>query len=297
MGNELTKKIQITPSRAIGNSELPFIIAEIGNNHNGDMELARKLIIEASEAGVDSVKFQTKNIERAFPQELLDSSYLRPNSFGKTYREHKQALELSERQLADLKELADSLGLIFFSTPFDIDSVELLERVGQPLYKIASFHVNNLALIDRVCQTGKPLIMSTGMSSLEEIDAAVDGIRKHTDDFVLLQCTSSYPSNYEDLNLAVIPELASRYDCLVGYSGHERGISVAPGTILLGACVIERHFTLDRTMKGPDHAASLERRGLELLVSRSRSFYTALGSSTKRVLDSEMDNRMKNRGY
>ena len=292
----MTKIVQITKDRAIGDGEPPFIIAEIGSNHNGDIEIAKQLITKAKEVGVDAVKFQKKNIETAFSKELLDSLYSGSNSFGRTYREHKKFLELSTSQLANLKAFADSLGLIFFATPFETESVEELERIDVPLYKIASFHVTDLKLIDAICKTNKPIILSTGMSTLEEIDIAVDLIRQYTQDFVLLQCTSAYPTNIEDINLSVIRSLRDRYDCLVGYSGHERGIAISPGAVLLGASVIERHFTLDRTMKGTDHAASLEPGGMSLLVRRAKNFFDALGSPDKQILASEIANRKKFRG-
>lgn len=287
------KRIQLTQDRWIGDGERPFIVAEIGNNHNGDMKIARELVEKAKEIGVDAVKFQKKDIDEAFSKELLNKPYLGSNSFGATYREHKQFLELSEGQLCDLKQLADEVGIISFATPFDVPSVGICESVGFPLQKISSFHVTDLSLIRRVCETGKPVIISTGMSSLEEIDAAVGLIREHTDNFVLLQCTSAYPTEIENTHLSVIPALRERYDCLVGFSGHERGVSVSPGAVLLGACVIERHFTLDRTMKGPDHAASAEPDGMSLIVRRSQNFFKALGNLDKKVLPCEQDNRKK----
>lgn len=289
--------IQITADRAIGTGQKPFIISEIGNNHNGDIDNARKLIDQSVRAGVDAVKFQTKDIESAFSQKLLDAPYTGENSFGATYREHKQVLELSEEETVELKEYAIKQGVIFFSTPFDTISVEMLERIGQPIYKLASFHVTDLELIEAIVKTGKPLLMSTGMSTWEEVGAAVELIRKYTENFVVLQCTSAYPADFVDLNISAIPEIARRFDCLVGYSGHERGVGIAPGTVALGACVVERHFTLDRTMKGPDHAASLEFRGLDLLVKRTARYYEAIGVPEKIVMDSELGNRMKNRGY
>jgi sialic acid synthase len=291
------KKIQVTKARAIGDGQPPFIVAEIGNNHNGDMGLARKLVEKAKEANADAVKLQTKNPEKAFRKELLDMPYTNENSFGTTYRDHKYALELSEEETAELYQMATDLGLIPFSSPFDVDSVDMLERIGQPLYKIASFHVTDLELLEKVCQTGKPLIMSTGMSTWAEIDSAVELIRRYTEDFVVLQCTSSYPADYEDMNLSAIPAIRDRYDCLVGYSGHDRDVGVGPGAVLLGACVIERHFTLDRSMKGPDHAASLEPRGLDLLVKRSLNYWKAIGVPEKVVQESELPNRQKFRGY
>ena len=289
--------IQVTPERAIGMSHPPFIIAEVGNNHNGDMSLAIQLVNAAAAANADAVKLQTKNPELAFRKELLDMPYDHENSFGKTYREHKYAVELSEEQTTELFELAHSLGLIAFSTPFDVDSVDMLERIGQPIYKISSFHVTDLELIEKVAKTGKPLIMSTGMSSWEEIDKGVEVIRRHTDNFILMQCTSSYPADLENLNLSAIPALQERYECQVGYSGHERGVGIGPGSVLLGARVIERHFTMDRTLKGPDHAASLEPRGLDLLVKRSRNYWKAVGIPEKTIHESEKANRLKFRGY
>lgn len=291
------RDIQVTPERTIGIDHPPFIIAEIGNNHNGQMDLAIALVKAAAAANADAVKLQTKHPEIAFRKELLDMPYEHENSFGKTYREHKYAIELSEEQTAELFELARGLGLIAFSTPFDVDSVDLLERIGQPIYKISSFHVTDLELIEKVCKTGKPVIMSTGMSSWEEIDAGVEVIRRYTENFVLMQCTSAYPADLEYLNLSVIPAIQERYKCQVGYSGHERGVGIGPGSVLLGARVIERHFTMDRTLKGPDHAASLEPRGLDLLVKRSMNYWKAIGVPEKKIQEPEMANRLKFRGY
>jgi len=290
-------EIKITENRSIGDGHLPFIIAEIGNNHNGSLELALRLIQSAKDAGVDAVKFQVKNIEKSFSKELLDSPYVNENSFGKTYRAHKMALEFSEEQLKKIYDFAAKLGIICFSTPFDTDSVDLLERIGNPIYKISSFHVTDLKLIEYVCRTKKPIIISTGMSTIQEIDKAIELVKKHTNDFVILHCVSCYPTDDKDVNLRVIPTLRERYKCLVGYSGHERGIAISSAAVVLGACVIERHFTLDRTMKGPDHASSVEPIGLHDIVTRSKKFFDAMGKSEKTVLDCELKNRLKFRGY
>jgi len=291
------KEIKITEERYVGENHPPFIIAEIGNNHNGEIKNALELIKISKELGVDAVKFQVKNIEKSFSKELLDSSYTNENSFGKTYREHKQALEFSKEELVNLYEFSKKIGIICFSTPFDIDSVNLLESIGNPLYKISSFHVTDLPLIETIAKTNKPAIMSTGMSSLEEIDKAVELFRNYNDQLALLQCTSCYPTNDEDVNLNVIPSLKNRYDCPIGYSGHERGIAICTSAVALGACIIERHFTTDRTLKGPDHASSIEPIGMRDIVTRSKKIFTALGSSNKTVLESELKNRKKFRGY
>ena len=290
-------KIKINENKMIGENEYPFIIAEIGNNHNGNLDTAKELIKTAKEAGADAVKFQVKNIEKSFSKELLDSTYVNENSFGKTYREHKMALEFSEEQMKELYDFATKINIICFSTPFDIDSVDMLERIGNPIYKISSFHVTDLKLIEYVCQRKKPIIISTGMSTIEEIDKAVELIKKFTKDFIIMHCVSCYPTEDKDVNLNIIPTLKNRYNCPIGYSGHERGIAITASTVLLGCCVIERHFTLDRTMKGPDHASSVEPVGLNDIVTRSKKFFSAMGTSKKDVLDCELKNRKKFRGY
>ncbi len=290
-------KIKISENRFIGENQSPFIIAEIGNNHNGSIDNALELIKIAKDIGVDAVKFQVKNIEKSFSKELLDSSYVNENSFGKTYREHKQALEFSKEQLIDIYEFSNKLGITCFSTPFDTDSVDLLENIGNSLYKISSFHVTDIPLIEKVAKTQKPIIMSTGMSSIDEIDKAVEVVRNYHDQLILLQCTSCYPTNDADVNLSVIPSLRRRYNCPIGYSGHERGIAICTSAVALGACVIERHFTLDRTLKGPDHASSIEPIGMKDIVTRSKKIFTALGTPEKSVLDCELKNRQKFRGY
>jgi len=290
-------KIKINENKTIGENEYPFIIAEIGNNHNGNLDTAMKLIESAKESGADAVKFQVKNIEKSFAKDLLDSPYVNENSFGKTYREHKMALEFSEEQMKQLYDFAAKIDIICFSTPFDTDSVDMLERIGNSIYKISSFHVTDLNLIKYVCQTKKPIIISTGMSTIEEIDKAIELIKKYTKDFVIMHCVSCYPTEDEDVNLNVIPTLKNRYNCPVGYSGHERGIAITASTVLLGSCAIERHFTLDRTMKGPDHASSVEPIGLNDIVTRSKKIFNAMGTSEKNVLDCELKNRKKFRGY
>ena len=294
---ERMDSIKLTESRSIGLNEPPYIIAEIGNNHNGGVDMAKELIKISKEIGVDAVKFQVKDIETAFDKKLLDSPYNNENSFGSTYREHKQALEFSESELKEIYNFAEETKIDCFSTPFDIESVGILEKLNNPIYKISSFHVTDLNLIKRVCETGKPIIVSTGMSSINEIDNAVELIRKHTDQFILMQCTSCYPTEDSDVNLNVIPTLRKKYNCPIGYSGHERGIAICTSAVVLGACAIERHFTLDRTMKGPDHASSVEPIGMSDIVSRSRKIFDAMGTSEKSVLDCELKNRKKFRGY
>jgi sialic acid synthase SpsE len=291
------KKFQLIKERWIGEGEPPLIIAEIASNHNGDLQIAFDLIEKAKMAGADAVKFQVKDIELAFDKELLDKSYTGPNSFGETYREHKLALEFSEDVMKKIYQFAQKVDIMCFSTPFDVNSVELLEKIGNPIYKIASMHVSDLTLIEKIAKTKKPILMSTGMSSIEEIEAAVNLIRKYTDKLALFQCTACYPTDEKDVNLRVIPTLRNRFDCPVGYSGHERGTSISVAAVSLNASMIERHFTLDRTMKGSDHASSVEFNGLKLIAERSKAVFNALGSDKKFVLDCELDFRKKFRGY
>ena len=238
-----------------------------------------------------------KDIETAFAKELLDKPYTGPNSFGKTYREHKEALEFSKDELKVIYDYARELGIICFATPFDVKSVNVLEDLDNPIYKISSFHVTDLELIESIAKTSKPIILSTGMSSIEEIDLAVKKIREFHDKLIILQCTSCYPTEDEDVNLRVIPTLEKRYECPIGFSSHERGVAITSASVAMGATTIERHFTLDRTMKGPDHASSIEESGMELVVKRAKRLFTALGSNEKKVLDSELSNRKKFRGY
>lgn len=292
----MVKEIQLKNIK-ISEKDKPFIIAEIGNNHNGEMEIAKKLIDEAHKCGVSAVKFQTKDIETAFPQELLNKNYEGPNSFGKTYREHKQVLELSFSQLEELKNYSEKKNLVFFSTPFDLKSLKELVSLDLEIFKISSFHVTDLDLIKAVSQTNKPIIISTGMSTIEEIDEAVKILENYKTKYLIMHCVSSYPAKPEDLNLKAINTLRDRYKCLVGYSGHESSANIAPSVIMYNACAIERHFTLDRTMKGPDHALSLEPAGMDILVKRSNLLFSARGDGEKTVKESELKARKKFRGY
>ncbi len=284
-------------NRWVGEGYPAFIIAEIGNNHNGDFNMAIKLVDKAIECKADAVKFQVKDIETAFAKDLLDSPYLGPNSFGKTYREHKQAIELSHQEYAAIKEYCDRKNIIFFATPFEVKSLQFIESLAVPAYKIASFHLTNEELVRAVCGMKKPVILSTGMSSLEEIDKAVSILRETNTTFAVLQCTSSYPANDEDIHLAVIPEFKKRYNCVVGYSGHDRGISIPAASVCFGSKIIEKHFTLDRTLKGTDHVLSLEPKGLSAFVERVRLLEKSIGSPDKRVLECELAARKKNRNY
>ena len=289
--------LDLTSDITIGENHSPFIVAEIGINHNGNLELAKKMIKMAKEIGVNAVKFQVKDVEEAHPKELLDMPYEGPNSFGKTYREHKFALEFSQNELREIYSYSSELGIPCFSTPCNVSAVCRLEELDNPFYKIASFFVTWDELLEEICKTKKPIIMSTGSSTIDEIDHAVDIINKNKIPFCLMHAVSSYPTNDEDINFKVIKSLQERYDCPVGYSGHEKGVGLTVSSIAFGACIIERHFTLDRTMKGPDHASSVEPTGLKLIVERAHRLHKAMGSPKIDVYDCELANRKKFRGY
>lgn len=280
--------------RWIGDGYPTFIIAEIGNNHNGDVNIAKKLIERARDCGVDAVKFQVKDIEKSFPKELLDAPYEKYNSFGKTYREHKEFLELTHQEYYDLMKYANESGVTFFATPFDENSLKFLMEIDVPAIKIASFHLTCDNLLTKAAETKKPILLSTGMSTAEEVDHAYNLLKDLNTTFALLHCTSSYPTEDEDVHLSVIAEYKKKYDVVVGYSGHDRGLSIAASSIFFGASIIEKHFTLDRIMKGPDHAASLEYKGMSGVVERVRLLEKCIGNPQKRILECERENRKKN---
>lgn len=271
-----------------------YVIAEIGQNHQGDLETAKELLRQAKLCGVDAVKSQKRDLETLLSQEERKRPYHSPHAFGATYGEHREALELCEADWAELLAYADELGLEFFGSPWDLPSAELLERIGTRLFKVPSAAVTHLALIEQLAGLRKPVVLSTGMSDLPQIDAAV-GLLGQTEVYVL-QCTSAYPASFESVNLRAMTALAERYGRPVGLSGHHKGIAVDAAAVALGARVIERHFTLDRTWKGTDHAASLEPSGLAKLVRDVRAVEAALGDGEKVVQACELEAQRKLRG-
>ena len=292
MGYTFKKRIKIG-DRRVGKGEPCFVVAEIGLNHNGSVELAKKLIDAAMGCGADAVKFQKRSIDKILTKEALDAPYDTWYAYGKTYGEHRKALELSNEDFIELQEYSNERTIIFFASPWDEESADFLESINIPLFKIASADVINLPLIEHVAKKRKPMIVSTGMSTLEEVKDAVDVISKYTDNLILLHCVSTYPSDSEEINLRNMETLRETFNCPVGYSGHERGIAVSEAAVALGACVVERHFTLDRAMKGPDHAASLEPPGLFKLIRDMRNIEKSIGTSEKRIQEREMSIRTK----
>ena len=286
----MTKAVYIG-DRAVGEGEPCFIVGEAGVNHNGDVELAKKLVGVAADADVDAVKFQKRTVGEILVKEALDRPYDSPTALGATYGEHRERLELQEDAYHELVELCRETGITFLASAWDPRSADFLADLGVPAYKTASADLTNLPLLDHIARKNKPMLVSTGMSNMEEIADAVKTVRRHHEQLVLLQCTSAYPCDNEDLNLRAMDTLREEFDVLVGYSGHERGLAPSEAAVALGAVVLERHFTLDRTMRGPDHAASLEPTGLALLARNVRNVEAAMGTGEKRIIEAELSVR------
>ena len=279
--------------RLVGDGQPCFVLAEGGVNHNGDPALAEDLVRIAADCQADAVKFQKRSMHELLTRSALEQPYNGVNSMGATYGEHRNKLELSAEVWQRLRVVAAELGLEFMGSAWDCGSADFLIELDTPALKVPSAALTDLNLLEYMARSGKPLIVSTGMSTLEEVDQAVERILRHSDQLILLQCTSAYPSEFKDVNLRVMDTYRQRYGVLVGFSGHERGIAVSEAAATLGAAVIERHFTRDRTLPGPDHAASLEPIGLAKLIRDIRNIEIALGSSDKRIVASEVPVRMR----
>jgi sialic acid synthase SpsE len=284
------KTIRIA-DRLVGDGQPCYVIAEAGVNHNGRLDLARELIDIAAEAQAEAVKFQKRTPRDILIQEALEREYPSSTALGATYGEHREKLELSADEYRELAKLAEERGITLLASVWDPGSADFVDELDTPAVKIPSADVTNLPLIEHVAENGKPMLISTGMSDLDEIADAVATVRRYHDDIVLLQCTSTYPADNNELNLRAMETLRRTFDCLVGYSGHERGLAPSEAAVALGACVLERHFTIDRAMPGPDHPASLEPGGLRRLVRDIRNIESAMGSPEKALLESEAPNR------
>jgi sialic acid synthase len=295
VGKECATRRSVRESVTEIANERCYVIAEIGQNHQGELSIAKELIRTAKLCGADAVKSQKRDVRLLLTQEEYDRPYDSAHSFGKTYGEHRERLELSEAEWQELFDYAQELEIDLFASPWDVNSAALLDRLGAPLFKVASASLTNMPLLQQLVATRKPIILSTGMSTLEEIDRAVECLRDASD-LVLLQCTSAYPASFAAINLRAMETLRERYQLCVGLSGHHKGIAVDAAAIALGARVIERHFTLDRTWRGSDHAASLEPAGLSKLVRDIRAVEQALGDGKKRLQECELSARAKLRG-
>ncbi|MCC2031940.1 N-acetylneuraminate synthase family protein [Microbacterium allomyrinae] len=273
-------------TRVIGGGRPAYVIAEIGLNHNGDVEIAKQLIDVAAEAGADAVKFQKRTPEIATPEHMRDVP--RETPWGTmTYLEYRRRVEFDRDQYIEISDHALLRGLEWFASPWDEPSVAFLEDLGVHAHKVASASLTDHGLLRALRETGKTVILSTGMSTIEEIDTAIEVLG--TEHLLLMHATSTYPMEPGEANLRMIPALRDRFPGVpVGYSGHERGLQISVAAVALGAVAVERHITLDRTMWGSDHAASLEPTGLQHLVRDIRVVEAALGDGVKRVYPGEL---------
>ena len=283
-------------TRFVGEGEPCFIIAEAGVNHNGDLELAKKLIDAAVSAGADAIKFQTYKTDSLVIPDSEKAEYQKKTT-GVEDSQYKmlKELEFGMNEFQELSKHAKNKSIIFLSTPFDIPSVDLLEKVGVPAYKISSGDLTAIPLIKYVVKKGKPLILSTGMASMDEVNDAIDAIKeidcKMLEKTILLHCSSSYPAAIKYVNLKAMNTLHNVFRLSVGYSDHTEGITIPIAAVSLGAHVIEKHFTLDKTLPGPDHKASLEPKELEYMVTNIRNVEAALGDGQKTPNPEELKNK------
>ena len=270
-------------SKTVGSGRPCYVVAEIGINHNGDIDLAKKLINVASAADCDAVKFQKRTIDVVYTQEELAKP--RESPFGNTNGDLKRGLEFGREEFEELDRYCREVKIDWFASCWDEASVDFIAQFKVPCFKIASASITDDNLLRHTRAVGKPIILSTGMSTIEQIDHAVDILGKK--DLVILHACSTYPAYYEELNLKVIDVLQNRYGVPVGYSGHETGLPSSVAAAVLGACIVERHITLDRSTWGSDHAASLEPNGITRLVRDIRLIEKYMGDGVKRVLERE----------
>jgi sialic acid synthase SpsE/sugar phosphate isomerase/epimerase len=285
-----SERVLALHDRLIGHGEPCFIIAEAGINHNGSPDLALKLVDMAVEAGADAIKFQKRHLPSLYPEELLQNANIAEWSF-QYMLPVLESVELSDDDFRRIRDHCDERGIRFMCTPWDEETLLSLEALGVPLYKVASADLINLPLIDAIADTGKPLVLSTGMASWNEIERTVAHLGERGADFAILHCVSTYPAPFENLNLRTIERLRA-FGVPVGYSSHERGIAMPIAAVALGACIVEKHITLDRTLPGPDHAASVERGGIERMVRDIRNLELALAGGEKQLSAMELQNRL-----
>ncbi len=276
-------------NKKVGFGEPVFIIAEIGINHNGSLNTAKKLINIAHLFGCDAVKFQKRTIEKVYSKEELLMP--RQSVFGETNGDLKRGLEFGYEEYKEIDKYCKELGIYWFASVWDEDSVDFLEKFNVCAHKIPSACITDINLLKHVKKTNKPIFLSTGMSTMDEIDNAVKILGE--DNIVLFHCTSTYPTQNNEINLKVIQTFKDRFSCPIGYSGHEKGIVPSTIAAVMGACAVERHITLDRTMWGSDQAASLEPEGLRKLVRDIRNVKDFMGDGIKRVYDSELPIKKK----
>lgn len=277
--------------RVVGPNEPTYIIAEAGINHNGSLQTAKQLVDIAVDADADAVKFQKRKLDKTYVNEIVDDPSVAEMGVEYTVSNLKR-ISLKDGQFRELAEYCDDSDIQFLCSPWDSESVDFLETLDIPFYKVGSPDMTNFVLLERIIKTGKPILVSTGMADEPEIQRTVSFLEEQGAEFGLLHCRSTYPAPFHNLNLRFMEKLMETYDVPVGYSGHERGIAISEAAAAMGACLIERHFTLDRTMEGPDHAASLESTGLKKLIRDIRNIEESMGSNARYMTRGEYNNRV-----
>ena len=271
-----------------------FVIAEIGHNHQGELKTAMEMFREARDCGADAVKLQKRDNRSLYTAEGYSKPYDNPNSYGATYGEHREALEFGWEEYRALSEYADELGITMFSTAFDFASADFLAKLDIAAFKIASGDLKNIPLLRHIAGFQKPIIMSTGGGTMEDVNRAYDAIMPINSQLSILQCTAGYPAAFEELNLRVISTFRERFpNTVVGLSSHDNGIAMAVAAYMLGARIIEKHFTLNHTWKGTDHAFSLEPIGFKKMVRDLKRLRVAMGDGVKRTYESEVNPLIK----
>ncbi|HKY41593.1 MAG TPA: N-acetylneuraminate synthase family protein [Pyrinomonadaceae bacterium] len=266
-----------------------YVIAEIGHNHQGKIETAKELFRAAKECGVNAVKLQKRDNRSLYTHEMYNKPYDNENSFGNTYGEHREFLEFGMSEYKELQAYARELGLTFFATAFDFRSADFLAELNSPAFKIASGDLRNIPLLKYVAGFQKPVIVSTGGGTIDDVQRAYDAVMPINRQLAILQCTAGYPCAFEEMNLRVITSFRERFpDVVIGLSSHDSGIAMVVGAYILGARIIEKHFTLNRAMKGTDHAFSLERGGMRRVVRDLQRVRVALGDGVKSTYQSEV---------
>jgi len=275
-------------SREISDESPCYVIAEVGHNHQGRLETCRELFSQAKACGASAVKLQKRDNRGLYSKAMFDRPYDHENSFGATYGEHREALEFGRDEYVELQEFTAGLNVDFFATAFDFTSADMLAEIDVPAFKIASGDLRNVPLLRHTAKFGKPILASTGGASMDDVQRAYDVVMPINTQLCIMQCTAGYPAEFGELDLRVIGTYRERFpDIVIGYSGHDNGIAMATGAYALGARVIEKHFTLNRTMKGTDHAFSLEPVGMRKMVRDLERFREALGNGEKKPYPSE----------
>ena len=267
-----------------------YVIAEIGHNHGGSIETCKELFDEAKGCGAHAVKLQKRDNRSLYTREFFNKPYENENSYGPTYGEHREALEFGKADYQELKAYAEEVGITFFATAFDIASADLLAELDMPAFKIASADLINIPLLKHVAQFGKPMILSTGGSTLDDVRRAHEIVAEINSDVAVLQCTAGYPATWEELDLRVIETYRDLFpETVIGLSSHDNGIAMPVVSYMLGGRIVEKHFTLNRALKGTDHRFSLEPQGLRKMVRDLTRTTKALGDGTKTMYPSEVE--------